>query len=243
MKVETFDTAGGLYLFEVEAFETSFHAHPAVEIILAKKGMFTICTNNEEYSNLKVAVIAANQPHQLLAYGCNLRIMMIEHRNSEVKNTLALSNEKFLNGYFSHSADPVVLDRINRLIDLVKSNKRSQQYDSRVEQIIDYIAQHDLEYSHMIPTLQTITQLSESRISHIFKANIGISLKKYLIWTKLKKTVLQHLEQGEELFSALINSGFYDQPHFSRNFKTMLGIQPSKAYNSRNVQVLPKLSV
>jgi AraC-like DNA-binding protein len=92
-------------------------------------------------------------------------------------------------------------------------------------------------------TLQGVVFLSESRLSHLFKENIGISLKKYLLWNKLKKTVKQHLTEKEDLFTSLIKAGFYDQPHFSKAFKTMLGVKPTKAYNSRTLQVLPELSL
>jgi methylphosphotriester-DNA--protein-cysteine methyltransferase len=74
------------------------------------------------------------------------------------------------------------------------------------------------------------------------KSSIGISLKKYLIWSKLKSTIKNHLENNDDLFSALIKSGFYDQPHFSKNFKCMLGVKPSKVYKSRIIQVLSDLT-
>ena len=88
----------------------------------------------------------------------------------------------------------------------------------------------------MLNTLTQVVHLSESRLSHLFKAKVGISLKKYMVWCKLRSTIDQHLDKKEDLFSSLIQSGFYDQPHFSKAFKTMLGVKPSNVYNSRTVQ-------
>lgn len=243
MTVEEFNTDKGLYIFEFDDLETEFHSHPTVEIIVAKNGTFTLWTANETHTNLTFAVLAANQKHKLSSTDCKLKVLMIEHHNKLISDNLALVNIGFKNGcYVQHKPDKAQII-VDKIVQLIKNGQFAPEYDDRISATIDYLNKHDLEYGSMIKTLQTVTNLSESRLSHLFKSNIGISLKKYLIWTKLKSTIRQHLGSKDDLFSSLINSGFYDQPHFSRNFKNMLGVNPSKAYNSRNLQVLPITSL
>jgi AraC-like DNA-binding protein len=128
---------------------------------------------------------------------------------------------------------------INSLKDHILQQSFKSGYDPRVASIINFLGNHELKYDVMIKTLQQVVCLSESRLSHLFKENVGISLKKYLVWNKLKTTIKGHLTTKEDLFTSLINANFYDQPHFSKAFKTMLDVKPSKAYNSRTLQVLP----
>lgn len=118
----------------------------------------------------------------------------------------------------------------------VLHNNFGTDYDKRVTTIIDYLNNHQLEYEQLIETIEKVVNLSPSRLSHLFKENTGISLKKYLVWCKLKTTINQYLGENEGIFTSLIQSGFYDQPHFSRAFKTMLGVKPSTVYNSRIIQ-------
>ena len=238
MTVEEFNINKGLYIFEFDNFETEFHSHPTVEIIIAKTGDFTLWTDSLSFNNLKFAIIPANRKHKLSSTNCELKIIMIEHHNNVVAENLKLADIDFSNGFFLQSNPDKQIIQTENLIQKIRSGQALNNYDYRISETIEYLNQNDLEYDVMIKTLRTITNLSESRLSHLFKSNIGISLKKYLIWSKLKSTIKNHLDSKDDLFSALIKSGFYDQPHFSKSFKSMLGVKPSKAYNSRIIQVL-----
>lgn len=243
MTVQEFNIDKGLYIFEFDNFETEFHSHPTVEIVIAKNGTFNLSTDKEEYQNLRFAVIAANQKHKLHSTNCKLKVIMIEHHNLMVSEYLSLAGITLKDGYYFQTMEYKKKDTIDNIARLIKVKKSVSEYDDRISTTINYLNSHDLEYGLMIKTLQSLTNLSESRLSHLFKTNIGISLKKYLIWTKLKSTVKQHLNTQADMFSSLVKSGFYDQPHFSRSFKNMLGVNPSKVYNSRTIQVLPKATL
>jgi AraC-like DNA-binding protein len=240
LRVEEFNIHQGLYIFEFQDFETEFHSHPAIEIIIAKTGDFTLWTDTETHNNLKFAIISANQKHKLCSTNCELKIIMIEHHNKLVCDNLKFASTDLANGYFLHSNPNRETIQIEKLVQLIRGGLVLKEYDDRISRTIEYLNKNVLEYDSMIKTLRVITSLSESRLSHLFKANIGVSLKRYLIWTKLKSTIKNHLDSKEDLFSALIKSGFYDQPHFSKSFKSMLGVNPSKAYNSRSVQFSQK---
>lgn len=242
MTVIDFNTDKGLYIFNFSNFDTEFHSHPTIEIIIAEQGTFTLWGENFECTSLKLAIIEANQKHKLSATGCGLKVMMIEHHKKFIKENLALHGISIDNGFYLQrklSNEKTIIDSI---VQKIKRIEITTEYDKRISATINYLNNNDLEYGLMIKTLQKVTNLSESRLSHLFKTNLGISLKKYLIWTKLKSTIKQHLNTQDDLFSSLISSGFYDQPHFSKNFKAMLGVKPSKAYNSRTLQVLPILT-
>jgi len=235
--VQEFDINNGLYIFEFNDLETEFHSHPTVEIIIAKTGYFTLWTKSETYNKLKFAVIKSNEKHKLSCTDGTLQIIMIEYHDIFVFDQIKFAGIDLRKGFFLQSILNKDIVQVEMLVHKIKSGIALNEYDFRISDTIEYLNQHDLEYRSMIKTLLSITNLSESRLSHLFKSSIGISLKKYLIWSKLKSTIKNHLNKKEDLFSSLIKSGFYDHPHFSKSFKCMLGVKPSKAYNSRIVQV------
>jgi AraC-like DNA-binding protein len=242
MTVEEFNTEKGLYIFGIDNIETEFHSHPAIEIVIARKGTFTLWTARTCIKNLKFAIIAANQKHKLSSTGCEMKVILIEHHNKLVNAHFGFAEMDFKHGCYFQTGqvrEPGIIDKIFQAI---KEGEYETEYDDRITAAIAYLNGNELSYGLMIKTLQSVTNLSESRLSHLFKSSIGISLKKYLIWTRLKATIKLHLHSSDGLFSSLIHSGFYDQPHFSRNFKAMFGVKPSKAYHSRNVQVLSPLT-
>ncbi len=238
MIVNEFNTDKGLYIFEFDNFDTDFHSHPAIEIIEAKKGTFTLCTENAQHHGLLFAVIQANQKHKLSSINCALKVTMIEHHHQLVKDLLFQNNININHGFYFQNNLPDKKNITRKIVQTIKNNPEIVEYDERILTTINYINQNNLEYHQMMKTLKEVTNLSESRLSHLFKTNLGISLKKYLVWAKLKSTIKLHLNEQDDLFSSLIKSGFYDQPHFSKSFKAMLGVKASKAYNSRTLQVL-----
>ncbi len=241
MTVEEFNTDKGLYSFKFDNVETEFHSHPAIELIVATNRTFTLWTENDTYQNVTFAIIDANQKHKLSASDSALKVIMIEHHKALTKAILACNSIALADGFYIQTKQGNEEDMIREIVQRINDSEFLTDYEERILLTIRYLDQHDLEYNLMVDTLQRVTNLSRSRLSHLFRANLGISLKKYLVWTKLKCTIKQHLNEPEDLFSSLIRSGFYDHPHFSRNFKAMLGVKPSKAYNSTIVQVSPIL--
>lgn len=236
MKILAFNSRKGIYSFELENFQTAFHAHPVMEIITATEGTFSLQVANRRGENLTFAVIAANQKHQLIASNCAVRLLMLEHKSEWVtaflkKHDIKLREEGFTtasNNYFA---------LFNELKTLATSGEyQNNSYDERIQQCLSFMEERALSYNTMIAELKTEVHLSDSRLSHLFRQEIGLSLKKYLVWTRLKKTIQLVLEEGITLSSAAIRGGFYDQAHLSKAFKNMLGVSPSDAYNSRTLQ-------
>lgn len=235
MIIHTFDSETGVYHFETADLATGLHSHPPLEIVLALDGSFSISLPTGEIPDLRFAVIGPNQIHSLRAENGQVSILMVEHHVELVLKKLRLPDRVLETGYFtSLSMDACIL------ADLKWSILRSgpfTRYEPRVQWVVDYLRDHFIDYGSMMELFKNQTCLSESRLSHLFRQEMGISLKKYRIWTQLRAAVAQHLHENTDLFSALIQRGFYDQPHFSRTYKRMLGIKPSFAYNSRTVQV------
>ena len=74
--------------------------------------------------------------------------------------------------------------------------------------------------------LATLIGLSESRMQHVFKEQMGIPIRRYVLWMRLRH-VLELALSGSSLTTAAHSSGFSDLAHFTRTFRATFGIKPS----------------
>lgn len=236
MTIHNFDIHKGIYSFEFSELDTEIHAHPVVEIIIATKDSFTLKVDQHVSENVVFAIIDANCKHQLFSKNCEVSILMIESNNLQLTEFLEQSGIKMSKGYFSKKVVKESKHIFQEIKQFSQNNDLKTSTDTRVQQCISIIENEDVEYSTLINSLTSNIFLSESRISHLFKEHIGVSLKKYLVWSNLKKAIQSYLQEENNLTEASLQHGFFDQAHLSNAFKNVLGVRPSKAYNSRTIQ-------
>lgn len=68
--------------------------------------------------------------------------------------------------------------------------------------------------------------VSATRVTHLFTSEVGIPLRRFVLWTRIKRAASVH-RAGEDLTAAAIEAGFSDAAHFSRTFRAMFGLSPS----------------
>ncbi len=236
MKVTEFDIEKGAYSFEHGNFNTEMHSHPAIEIIMATDGVFSVQTPFTEYSHVQLAMIEANVHHRVTVTDSLVKLYMVERSNSVFRSLLAQNGIRIFDGIFVEKSAENKLELFHQMHQNLQESNPALAYDERINRCLKLFKNECIEYNSMISTLQHEVHLSESRLSHLFKEQLGISLKKYLVWCRLRSTIHTVLKDRESLFSASIRCGFYDQAHMSRAFREMLGISPSKVYNSRTLQ-------
>ncbi|MBC6624436.1 AraC family transcriptional regulator [Pseudomonas sp. DWP2-2] len=82
--------------------------------------------------------------------------------------------------------------------------------------------------------LATLVHLSPTRFSHWFVEQTGLPLRSYAKWLRLTQAV-RYLACGQPITTAAHESGFSDSAHFSRTFRSLLGIDPSSALAEVNL--------
>ncbi|EMY62506.1 DNA-binding helix-turn-helix protein [Leptospira terpstrae serovar Hualin str. LT 11-33 = ATCC 700639] len=68
--------------------------------------------------------------------------------------------------------------------------------------------------------------MSESWLQHEFKNVVGLPIRAFRKWFRIKTAVIA-LKRGATLADAALNAGFYDQAHFTNVFRDIFGISPS----------------
>ena len=115
-------------------------------------------------------------------------------------------------------------------------NTRHSQQLNRLLPVQNYIALHYNE-DISVQTLADLVYVSRDRFNHLFKACMGIPLRRYINDIRLH-TAYRWLEQG--LYppaEAASRAGFTDYNHFGRLFRQTFGCTPSqvKPQNSKIV--------
>lgn len=74
-------------------------------------------------------------------------------------------------------------------------------------------------------------------MTHLFREQTGMSIKRYLLWAKIRRAV-QLMADGGPLTQIALSGGFTDAAHMSRTFQRYFGLSPSFLANTGSVAVV-----
>lgn len=237
MKILEFNTKKGIFHYITNDLEVGTHSHPTMEIVNARNGRFSIETDFGVQNNLTFAIIDANTKHKMVSEQNDIEFLLIECNNAKLRDYIFNRGIQLKNSVFTSSE---VKDRVELMCDLHNlSDKENLKLtnDKRVYDCIQIIETENLDYNKLITTISSRIFLSESRLTHLFKENVGISIKKYLLWNRLKYSIKHLLTEETNLKEAALEAGFFDQAHLSNTFKNFLGVNPAEVFNSRTLQL------
>jgi AraC-like DNA-binding protein len=79
-------------------------------------------------------------------------------------------------------------------------------------------------------------ELSEGRLIHLFSEQVGVPLRRYVLWLRIRHIVFC-LAIGKNLTDAAHEAGFADSAHLTRVFRSMFGLAPSQILRSEGVTI------
>ena len=101
----------------------------------------------------------------------------------------------------------------------------SRRLDERVTKVLTAIqASDDLRMS--VEDAAAMAFLSPSRFAHLFKQQVGLPFRRYMLWRKLTRAMLA-IGTERTIAAAAHASDFADAAHLTRTFYQMFGIPPS----------------
>ena len=106
-------------------------------------------------------------------------------------------------------------------------NPRRHQLDERVLAVLEHIDAHlatDLDTAE----LARVAHLSPSRLSHLFTAQVGTSLARYVEAQRLELAARLLEMTTDPVAEVARRAGFRDPLYFSRRFRTLRGVSPSE---------------
>ncbi|TGL24459.1 AraC family transcriptional regulator [Leptospira yanagawae] len=236
--------------YEKDHLQYAPHSHHAVQILFSQNDSIEITSNNIFTIHQQLIVIPHNSIHQFSTRSPYLSIYLdpktkvanqiLNYAKASIDFNIDLS--KFLKFYKEISLEQIPPKNISNrleevLLDLFnESNSQNcfgtykQIIDERVLNCLDLIERYSSQGEPIKPSqLAKVCNLSMFRLVHLFSENVGIPIRSYALWCKMRNAI-SFLMSKESMIDSSYRAYFSDQSHFSRSFKRMFGINPSEIF-------------
>ncbi|MBW0433531.1 helix-turn-helix transcriptional regulator [Leptospira yasudae] len=231
----------GRVFFATNAMQTDFHSHYAATLAVSLTETINIETERgkEEY---RVALVGPNTYHRTVSPGIEMVALLIdpetyeygsisefvqigEVKRLEVDAFLPLI-ERLWGLYYGRLNDAEVWDlHIDLLRTVYPFRKLEKAIDERIQKIAQRI-RTEMPDSIRMKEIGKDFSVSEDRLIRLFKENLGIPLRRYLLWVRILEAA-KLLKDGKSITEAAHAAGFSDSAHFTRTFKENFGFVPS----------------
>ena len=228
------------------------HRHPTIQMVLATQNSFKSKNSAGEWIDKTGLLIAPNHAHQCDATNVHILSLDIDPESAlgewilthqlDGKQIIDFPPNSIQSFHYQELAQKIDNKKWSEIRSLIENAVHYQpsfqpsEKDRRIEDVLDFIAQN-INTTITTKTLTDVAHLSESRLLHLFKEHMGLPIRNYILWYRLK-IVMNHIMEGQSLTTAAHNAGFSDQAHMTRTFSNMIGVSPSTfSKNSKFVQV------
>jgi AraC-like DNA-binding protein len=204
------------------------------------------CRIAEEWKTYKNLIIGENVIHQLDTNGSVQLLIYLDKETTAAKEIRSNYMDK-RDAYspdinIFDEIDPGVLQRailkpdsdlllniVNQVLEILCGTKKAKS-DDRIRKAIQLIAdEHPANLS--ISRLADWACLSESRLRVLFRAETGIPVYQYIMWSRIRFAI-NRIMNGCAVNEAALEAGFTDSSHFHKMLIKMFGLSPSQFIKS-----------
>ena len=235
--------AGDMVYASDRAF-ASRHALPMVKVVIPVDGWVEIeDATGRSLKTRDPLVVAPQLPQAIRCEGMTVTAFLRPHgpaamlrdqpapiavtRGSLAASWQAIARD-FARAPETSGATEALLEDISRAAGAL----RTPRLDPRVQRALAQLA----EIERTPSAVASDVGLSTSRMTHLFTAEVGVPLRRYLLWQRLVRGMTSVLT-GAPVTEAAHEAGFSDHAHLTRTARQLLGRAPSEvARRSRIVQ-------
>jgi AraC-like DNA-binding protein len=237
--------------------DNDLHRHHAAQLCLSLDATLQIRASTDAmWSEYKGVFIPPDQPHQIAAGDAMILALYLEPDSVEYRSLLQsvqeASNSEFqllsltdaslaqLRKLSEVGAEPTsVWSEYASALDLHTELTLRDNSDARVERIVEMIRNH-ANQAYTAEQLAQSVHLSPSRLRHLFRENVGVPIRRFVVWSRLRD-VIRNALNGASLTESAHAAGFSDASHMSNTFRQMFGFAPSALFAqhiSKDVYIL-----
>ena len=220
-----------LIVFCGDGVDASEHRHHALQAVWSFEEETQLRVGDQEV-RAEALLIAADAPHSLRAPERHHGVVLINPESLLGRRlTSALTGRQVmrLSRPSSRGGDSaaVTLAWLRAWFAEVTRGVVPASLDPRVEEAITHIEQL-AEKRISARELAARVVLSEGRFAHLFKDEVGVPLRRYLMWVRTLDAI-SLAREGRTLTEAAHAAGFSDSAHFTRTFRRCFGVSPKRA--------------
>lgn len=217
------------------------HAHHAFQITIAFERTMAIADAKGEWHDARGVIVPPDVEHSFDGRGADGAMLFVDPESSEgawlrtiVGKKITVVPEERLQGCVTElirfRERPLEAMEAGALIRhcvqaLCAGAPPARRLDPRVTKVLQTIRESD-DLRMSLEKAADIAGLSPSRFAHLFKMQVGLPFRRYILWRKLTRAVLSIGREGT-IAAAAQAADFADAAHLTRTFYQMFGIPPS----------------
>jgi len=217
------------------------HSHHAIQICIALDSQMAIRSVPGEWQDARGFMVRQDAEHSYDGKGANGAMLFVDPESSEgVWLQSALTQDVTLipearlppciTALRTFNERPLESPEIGQVIrDCVQSLCAGapplRRLDERVTKVLTAIRDSD-DLRMSVADAAGMAFLSPSRFAHLFKEQLGLPFRHYMLWRKLTRAMVA-IGREPTIAAAAQASDFADAAHLTRTFYQMFGIPPS----------------
>lgn len=233
--------------------DTRSHRHHALQLVVALEGHVEAQINDGPPSSFASLLVAADAEHRIDGGGLDVAIYYLDASSREGRafsGWLAPAEAREL---------PASTAELRQLFEVALAQPRtavlcsvrthfaeilgvsygsSTGGDPEIERAISFLDQNPTSAS--VPALATRVGLGQRELSARFRRETGLTIRRYLLWVRLKFAVAA-LSERRTLTEAAHAAGFADGAHLSRTFAQMFGVAPSEVLAASDIESVERV--
>lgn len=229
-------------------FETGLHAHHAAQVCLGLQGTLRLRTDGDkQWAESTGFFVPPDEPHEFAASATLTAILYLETESAEYARLWRSLKEPIDVASFSPTPKSLAdlqrlgyeggtLDEANSVslsvLGLQANAAHRSAFDPRIVQCLGVIRSR-LDQPLRLASLASELSVSESWLTHRFTKEVGLPIRRYVLWQRLWRAVELALK-GATLTVAAHAAGLSDSAHLSRTFREMFGVAPSFLFEHRD---------
>ncbi|EUA12180.1 bacterial regulatory helix-turn-helix s, AraC family protein [Mycobacterium kansasii 732] len=227
----------GVFAFRGTIGPTGRHAHHAVQVLLADTELTVVDDGGVEHRAARM-VLPANTGHRIVAGAAMGVVVFLGPESPAGTAADRLGRKAWEQPTVAADADlatefSVLTDRVIAALGPIGSS--APRHPAVVA-----AAAHAQAMLGDGPVrtrdLAARVGLSAGRLTHLFTAQTGLPMRRYVLWLRLI-TALRAVAAGNDLTAAAHSAGFADSAHLSRTCRAMFGLAPSTLHRSVEVSI------
>ena len=217
------------------------HEHHALQIVIAIDGEVGIKGKRGDWHMCRGAIVRHDVVHSFNANGALEAMLFVDPESTEGVCLRSGLRDDITIVPGPRLAAPIA--EFKRFVDqpldsmpvpeLIKTSVQSlcsgppptRRLDERVTRVLEAIRGSD-ELRMSIEDAAAMAFLSPSRFAHLFKQQVGLPFRRYMLWRKLTRAMLV-IGRNQTISTAAHEADFADAAHLTRTFYQMVGLPPS----------------
>lgn len=217
------------------------HAHHAIQIVVALEGEIAVQGEDGVWRSARGIVVGPDREHSFDAKGAFAAMCLIDPESTEgiwlrasLQGDVTILPERRVAACVTELArfrdQPLESLEIGALIRhcvqaLSAGALPARRLDPRVTRVLHQIQRSD-DLRLSLAAAAKSAFLSPSRFQHLFKQQMGLPFRRYVLWRKLARAMVAMGREGTATAAAHA-ADFADAAHLTRTFIEMFGIPPT----------------